>query len=76
MGRRRIEHKTENGIELKRCGTCKQWLPLEIFYQNQQTWDGLSSRCRPCNDEQTKIYYEGLRQLRRKIGAKGQPKNN
>lgn len=45
---KRIEHNFENGIELKWCGKCKQWLPLSSFARNSKKWDGLQERCNDC----------------------------
>lgn len=45
---KRIEHKEENGIELKWCGRCKRWLPLSKFANNKVKWDGLQERCNDC----------------------------
>lgn len=45
---KRIEHKIENGIELKWCGRCKKWLPLNNFSFNKVKWDGLQERCSEC----------------------------
>lgn len=45
---KRIEHKFENGTEIKWCGRCKQWLPITSFARNTNKWDGLQERCRDC----------------------------
>lgn len=45
---RRIEHKVENGVELKWCGRCRRWLPLDCFSSNKVKWDGLQERCTEC----------------------------
>ena len=45
---KRIEHKTENDVELKWCGRCKRWLPLDRFSYNRSKWDGLQERCNEC----------------------------
>jgi len=45
----RIEHKIENGVELKRCGKCKTYKPLDAFHTvGGQTWDNLYYACIEC----------------------------
>lgn len=48
---KRIEHKIIDGVECKRCGTCKQWKPLCEF-DKSSCWDGLDNKCKGCK----KIY--------------------
>ena len=48
MGRPRNEHKTVDGIELKHCNKCQQWLPLDHFSKDCSTWDSLRWYCRIC----------------------------
>lgn len=45
---KRIEHRVENGVELKWCGRCKRWLPITEFSFNKVKWDGLQERCNEC----------------------------
>jgi len=44
----RIEHKTINGIELRRCSKCRKWLSLKLFSKNKCNWDGLQGWCKGC----------------------------
>lgn len=44
----RIQHKVVDGIELKRCGRCKDWKPLTNFPKYHGAWDGLNWLCRIC----------------------------
>lgn len=54
----RIEHRTENGIELKRCCTCKRWLPLDCFTAGgANRWDGLDPRCHDCSRAKDRRLY-------------------
>lgn len=48
----RIEHKTENGIELKRCGKCEAWHPLTNYNASSTTWDKLRQTCKTCLHEE------------------------
>lgn len=46
---KRIEHKIENGIELKWCAKCERWLELEAFHTtNNRTWDNRFYCCVDC----------------------------
>lgn len=47
-GKVRRLHKVIDGVECKKCGCCKQWLPLEKFAKNGYKWDGLQERCTSC----------------------------
>lgn len=42
----------------KKCSTCKQVLPLGVFYKNASRRDGLSAHCRPCIKAHRKTYRE------------------
>jgi hypothetical protein len=49
--------------EIKKCDTCKEYLPLEQFYNNNYKPDGLSSTCKACsreNYDRKKQHYKGL----------------
>jgi len=50
---KRIEHRTENGIELKWCSKCELWLELANFHTtNHKTWDNRFYCCIDCwNDK-------------------------
>lgn len=55
---KRIEHTYRGNKELKRCCSCKRWLPLDIFYKYNNTWDGLGRMCKKCNNDRQKRYRE------------------
>jgi hypothetical protein len=55
-GRPRIEHRVEDGIEVKRCGTCKEWSPLDRFAKDVTRWDGLNSKCKAYFVQISKAY--------------------
>jgi 5-methylcytosine-specific restriction endonuclease McrA len=42
----RLTHSDREGF--KRCTSCKEELPLSLFYQNRRGRDGLTERCVPC----------------------------
>lgn len=44
----RNPHAVLNGAELKRCGTCKAWKPLDEFFRSKHRWDGLTNACKAC----------------------------
>jgi hypothetical protein len=48
---KKIEHKTENGIELKYCGKCKVFKDLSIFGNSSASWDSLRPTCKDCLKE-------------------------
>lgn len=70
----RIEHKTENGIELKRCGKCKKFKPLRCFGITKARWDGLRCYCKECDSasgrEYTAANREKVNESKRKYRAK------
>lgn len=47
----RIDHKFDNGIELKWCNHCKDFLSLEKFSKAPKAWDGLRSFCKGYDKE-------------------------
>lgn len=51
----RVPHVTEDGIEKKRCGTCKEHKPLGDFSRYKRSWDGLRPKCNDC----VKLAYVG-----------------
>ena len=51
---RRIKHIWEEGIELKRCSRCKEYLPLTGFTNNHETWDRLFATCKICTNKRRK----------------------
>lgn len=48
---KKIQHKIINNIKCKRCGHCKQWLPLDNFPKNKTRWDNLDNECKKCRKE-------------------------
>ena len=44
--------------ELKKCITCKEYLPLSSFSRNIVRWDGLEAYCRQCNVEKARHWRE------------------
>ena len=48
MGKKKKEHKIIDGILNKHCGLCGNWLSLDQFHQNKNTWDGKASQCISC----------------------------
>lgn len=49
---KRIDHKFENGVELKWCSLCKDWLELDKFHTtNNRTWDNRFYCCADCWNE-------------------------
>lgn len=44
---------------MKKCGKCKQLLPISGFSKNSAKWDGLQGRCKVCSI----TYYENNKQL-------------
>ena len=42
--------KIVDGIELRKCTYCKDFLPLDNFYKQTKSGDGLSYRCKGCMD--------------------------
>lgn len=48
---RRKEHKIENSIELKHCGSCNSWKSLDNFNKNKNAWDKLRGNCKICDKD-------------------------
>lgn len=49
---KKIEHIfDDNGIELKRCSDCHEYLPLQNFGPSKATWDKLNNRCKICHSK-------------------------
>jgi hypothetical protein len=52
-----IPHKIDDtGEELKRCGHCKEWLPLGEYGKSTPQKDGLKSSCKRCISAAAKGY--------------------
>jgi len=49
-----------NGVEVKRCTTCKQAKPVSEFYKDRSKPDGHTYDCKACR----KVYYEVNRDVR------------
>lgn len=62
MSRKKTEHQIINGVELKRCYKCKEWLLLEQFYYDKSRADGFSSLCRSCNAAKSRAWKEANRE--------------
>ncbi len=45
----------------KRCGGCGVFLPLDSFYQRQDTKDGYVSKCRTCSMATSKSYRQKVK---------------
>lgn len=44
----RIEHRTENGTEVKRCSRCTEWKHLIEYTKEKSRADGLCDKCKSC----------------------------
>lgn len=44
------------GVEVKQCGKCREWKPLEMFHANNRNWDKKSSTCKECKAEWARNY--------------------
>ncbi len=49
-------HRAIGGIKQKRCIKCKRWKPLDEFYKNCKSKDGLYCSCKKCVDEFERKY--------------------
>lgn len=43
-----VKHEIVNGVEVKRCGFCKNWLELSRFNSSKDIVDGLYNHCIDC----------------------------
>lgn len=69
--RKKIRHSVRDGIKGKVCSACKEWYPLDRFYNLQSAQDGLSYRCKNCQKVRALEYYRAHRasiQAKRKTG--------
>ena len=48
---------------MKQCVTCGQEKPLDSFYKNSGTKDGLDSKCKECAKEYAKAYYHSHKEV-------------
>ena len=44
----RILHSSINGVEGKKCCTCKEWKMLSNYNINKNNWDGFRADCKDC----------------------------
>lgn len=44
-----LKHRVINKVELKYCGTCKEWVDVKLFGNNKNTWDKVMSWCLSCS---------------------------
>ena len=58
---KKVLHKVEDGIELKRCACCKSWKPLSEFYRHRKMWDALDYYCKPCSVQRCMSYRDKTR---------------
>ena len=71
-----IPHKTINGTQLKFCGTCQKYLPLNNYNTCKRNWDNLVRQCKFCRKayrkrrNEKKILFQGRIIQRRKIPHK------
>lgn len=47
----RKDHKVIDGVEVKHCGKCDTWKPLDSYNRNNKKWDGLSHKCKACEKQ-------------------------
>lgn len=45
-----VEHRIENGVELKLCQHCREWKPVNEFRKKKSRIDGLDGWCRSCSN--------------------------
>jgi hypothetical protein len=41
-------HVLVDGVELKHCSSCSQFLPVAEFYKSSKSGDGLDNKCKAC----------------------------
>ncbi len=52
MGRKiTSQHIKIDNIELKKCTSCKCWLPISNFSKDKNRWDNLLCYCKPCSQK-------------------------
>jgi RNase P subunit RPR2 len=51
-------HRLINGIEHKICTRCQQWKPVDEYYRDKKSADGLRYYCKECNSNYRKDYYK------------------
>lgn len=45
-------------MDTKRCCTCKQYMPLDLFSRNRRNKDGLQYSCKECQKEYRREHYD------------------
>jgi len=67
------KHITSDGIERKPCAKCREALPLLHYSGDRCRADGLSDRCRPCDNAMKAERRHGrlLRSGKMRIGCTG-----
>jgi len=71
----RVNHETIDGVECKRCRTCREWISLNNFSKSKDRWDGLSKDCRNCLSDERKTTRISMREYMRNW-ANNRYKNN
>lgn len=69
------KHKVINGVELKHCYRCDQWLGLKLFYKAKDRRDGLMSTCKVCFRIAQRLYEAKNRKEVRERGRRYRAKN-
>lgn len=59
-------HVVVHGVELKHCSACGVFLPLDNFYSQTKSSDGLARQCKECT--RLKVQVSRLRKRARKLG--------
>lgn len=59
-------HKFVDGIERKRCRSCKEWMTLDDFTKASDRWDGLDKDCKSCQSLRRASKQESRRPYMRK----------
>ena len=50
LGRKRKEHRFNEGIEEKHCGKCDTWQALKAYSKRTKSWDNLKTSCKTCSN--------------------------
>ena len=58
----RIQHKLIDGVENKRCCSCKLYSPLSNYNKSSQSWDKLRPTCKTCLTKERKDNIEKIRE--------------
>jgi len=73
----RLPHKFIDGVEHKKCYSCKENLKLTLFNRSGRYWDKLDNICKVCESERKKKYYKkpGVKELKNKTRQIWRKKN-